>query len=298
MSAPFSAAAHRPAAAPAWAWPVDTVCYDRRPDLSSAERDALTQLGMNVRRRRGYDRDAPQWRVIARLLRPLDDARAAMWCPDSRYYQRAITDAIGLILLRCAEDGTSYWGWSAQDWARLIGSGAREFERSWPGWVDGTIRPYITAYAYLLAEFTSFQMLGHMDKLPLAWRVFGKDTVDNVVARVSDTLRTWGYRVGTPYCPAAPSHVCLQPIFGRMPGRRPLSMAPAVATHFRHCDVLTLNSSAAQVLPNGFARSRSRPRRAACWPSPGRPARSQPEHRKAREAGGQPYPDPRQAVTG
>jgi hypothetical protein len=79
----------------------------------------------------------------------------------------------------------------------------------------------------------------------------------------------------TPYCPAAPSHVCLQPIFGRMPGRRPLSMAPAVATHFRHCDVLTLNSSAAQVLPNGSARSRSRPRRAACWPSPGRPARSQ-----------------------
>jgi hypothetical protein len=62
----------------------------------------------------------------------------------------------------------------------------------------------------------------------------------------------------------------------RMPGRRPLSVAPAVATHFRHCDVLTLNSSAAQVLPNGSARSRSRPRGAACWPSPGRPARSQP----------------------
>ena len=85
----------------------------------------------------------------------------------------------------------------------------------------------------------------------------------------------------TPYCPAAPSHVCLQPIFGRMPGRRPLSMAPAVATHFRHCDVLTLNSSAARVLPNGSARSRSRPRRAACWPSPGRqwPAHQKPHRR-------------------
>ncbi len=209
MSAPYSAAAHRRAAAPAWTWPVDTVCYHGRPDLSSAERDALTQLGMNVRRRRGYDRDASQWRVIARLLRPLDDARAAMWCPDFRYYQRAITDAIGLILLRCTEDGTSYWGWSTQDWARLIGSGAREFERSWPGWVDGTIRPYITAYAYLLAEFTSLQMLGHMDKLPLAWRVFGKDTADNVVARVSDTLRTWGYRVGTLHDDRLPTIVCL-----------------------------------------------------------------------------------------
>jgi hypothetical protein len=52
---------------------------------------------------------------------------------------------------------------------------------------------------------------------------------------------------------------------------------PATSVHgaggshpFRHCDVLTLNSSAAQVLPNRSARSRSRPRRAACWPSPGR----------------------------
>jgi hypothetical protein len=34
----------------------------------------------------------------------------------------------------------------------------------------------------------------------------------------------------------------LPPTFGKVPGRRPLSMAPAVATHFRHCDVLTLNS--------------------------------------------------------
>jgi hypothetical protein len=58
----------------------------------------------------------------------------------------------------------------------------------------------------------------------------------------------------TPSCLAAPNHVCVQPTFGRMPNRRPLSMAPAVATHFRHCDVLTLNSSAAQVLPNGSAR--------------------------------------------
>jgi hypothetical protein len=47
-----------------------------------------------------------------------------------------------------------------------------------------------------------------------------------------------------------------------MPGRRRLSMAPAVATHFRHRDVLTLNSFAAQVLLNGSARSRS-----LVWPS-------------------------------
>jgi integrase len=209
--------ASRQAAAEAWVWPVDTVSYDRRPDLSPAERDALTQLGMSVRRRRGHDRDAPQWHVIARLLGPLDDARAAMWCPDSRYYQRAITDAIGLILLRCAEYGTAFWGWSNQDWVQLIGTGAREFEQAWPGWVDGTIRPYITAYAYLLTGFTSFQLLGHVDKLPLAWRVFGKDTVHDVLEQVSNVLGNWGYRVGSPHDYRLPPVVCLGLLLNRSP---------------------------------------------------------------------------------
>jgi hypothetical protein len=86
----------------------------------------------------------------------------------------------------------------------------------------------------------------------------------------------------TPYCPAAPSHVCLQHLAEepyRRPARRDTARRPrvtsasniwqhsrpattihgagAVATHFRHCDVLTLNSSAAHALSNGFARSRS-----------------------------------------
>jgi integrase len=217
VSARSTAAADRRAAARTWTWPVDTVCYDRRPDLSPAERVALGQLGANVRRRRGYDRDAPQWRVIGRLLRPLDDARAAMWCPDSRYYQRAITDAIGMILMRCAENGTTFWGWSDQDWVRLIGTDAREFERSWPGWVDGTIRPYLTAYAYLLTDFTSFQLLGHTDKQPLAWRVFGKDVVDNVVEQAAAVLNTWGYRVGSPHDDRFPSVVCLVLLLNRSP---------------------------------------------------------------------------------
>ena len=30
-------------------------------------------------------------------------------------------DAVGLVLRRCAEEGTAYWGWPAEDWVRLIG---------------------------------------------------------------------------------------------------------------------------------------------------------------------------------
>ncbi|ADI12928.1 hypothetical protein SBI_09810 [Streptomyces bingchenggensis BCW-1] len=75
---------------------------------------------MNLRRRRSYDRDAPEWHTIGRRLRPLDVAHAAMRCPDTPHHRRAITDAIGLILLRAAELETAQW-----HFASLPGSGHR-----------------------------------------------------------------------------------------------------------------------------------------------------------------------------
>jgi hypothetical protein len=66
------------------------------------ELEALRRLGMNVRRGRGYDADAPKWQAIDRLLQPLDDARDALWVPASSLHRRAVTDAVGLVLLRCA----------------------------------------------------------------------------------------------------------------------------------------------------------------------------------------------------
>jgi hypothetical protein len=55
-----------------------------------------------------------------------------MWCPAPQH-RRAVTDAIGLVLLRCAEDGTSCWAWPDEGWARLIGASTADFARSWPG---------------------------------------------------------------------------------------------------------------------------------------------------------------------
>ncbi|MGF6889579.1 hypothetical protein ABIA39_009044 [Nocardia sp. GAS34] len=225
MSPRSSAVAVGRAAPETWTWPVDTVCYDRHPDLSPAERDALTQLGMNVRRCRGHDRDSPQWDAIERLLRPLDDARVAMWRPDSRHHQRAIADAIALILMRCAEEGKTFWGWSDQDWVRLIGTGQKEFEQPWPGWIDGTIRPYLTAYAYLLTGFTNFQLLGHADKQRLAWRVFGKDLVERVVDQLAGVLNTWGYRVANPSDDRLSSVVCLVLLLNPSPRLEDLTTA-------------------------------------------------------------------------
>lgn len=168
MTAMPAAAVTRAASSPTWAWPVHLGRYNRRPGLSKMELEALRRLGMNLRRRRCYNQDAPEWPVINRLLRPLDDARATLWCPDTPHHRRAITDAIGLVLLRCAEENTSYWGWSEEGWLRLIGTSVAEFERPWPGWIDGTVRPYVAAYAYLLGGFTDFDQLGGFNRLTLS----------------------------------------------------------------------------------------------------------------------------------
>ena len=196
MNATSHAVASLPTAADrAWRWPIDPSHYNRRTELAALELQALHELGWRVRRRRGYDPDLPQWAVIRRLIRPLDDARAALgWCPDTQAHRRAVTDAIGLVLRRCLEEETSFWAWSSQTWLQLIGTDHVAFEAACPGdWIDGSVRPYVAAFAYLLGGFTDFEPLGGFNRRSLAWRVFGKDLVEDAVDQVTGTLQGWGY---------------------------------------------------------------------------------------------------------
>ncbi len=182
------------ATAPRWAWPIHPERYDRRPELAPAEAEALRELGWEVRRGRGHDPGWPQWGVLGRLVRPLDDARAALgWLPDTALHRRSVTDAAGLVLRRCLDTDTAYWGWSAEAWFQLVGPGYREFEAAWPGWVDGTVRPYVAAFAYYLGGFTDFHRIGAFNRRSLAWRVFGRQPVEDAVEAVAGVLHGWGY---------------------------------------------------------------------------------------------------------
>lgn len=178
-----------------WVWPIDLDRYDRSTELTQAEHAAIIELGWDVRRARLYDREALGWEVIARLVRPLDDARDGLgWRPDTRYHRRCANDAIGLILRRCGEEKSSYWGWSSDDWLTLIYGNAIEFKRRWPGWVDGMVRAYLVAYAYLIGGFYDFQRLGPFNRVALAWRVFGRETIGAVIGEVDGLMQSWGYR--------------------------------------------------------------------------------------------------------
>ncbi|MFI6729852.1 hypothetical protein [Streptomyces atratus] len=123
----------------------------------------------------------------------VDSTTELRWCPDTPAHRRSVTDAVGLILRRCLEDGTSFWAWSVDDWARLIAPDHKEFEAAWPGWIDGTVRPYVAAFAYLLGGFTDFHRIGGFIRRSLAWRVFGQEPAEETIAQVAATLQGWGY---------------------------------------------------------------------------------------------------------
>lgn len=51
-------------------WPLNMAAYDRRPELTARELEALRRLGMKVRLGRCYEGNAREWQIIGRLLQP------------------------------------------------------------------------------------------------------------------------------------------------------------------------------------------------------------------------------------
>ncbi|MGI5219440.1 hypothetical protein [Nocardia sp. CA-290969] len=96
-----------------WRSPVDPGRYDVTPVLRVAEKDAITELGVdNLRRLARHDPDARGWTKIRRLLLALDDATAAVQAPRTPHRRRAMLDATAVVLLHCAQTGTSFWSWT------------------------------------------------------------------------------------------------------------------------------------------------------------------------------------------
>ena len=207
-----------------WRWPVDPARYDTAPLLRAAEKDAIIELGAgNLRRLARHDPAARGWQQIRRLLRPLDDAAAALEAPPTSHRRRAMLDATAVVLLRCAETGRSYWAWTEEEWAGLLGQDQHGFRKAAPGWADDAVRPYLAAHAFLLGGFTAFYRLGSFSRLTLAWRVFGRDRVDGEIGRIRSVLAGWGYRLGRDDDQLLPMVACQVLLLNRSPHLEDLS---------------------------------------------------------------------------
>jgi hypothetical protein len=176
---------------PPWQWPIDSARYDRTARLSPAEVSALAVLGDDVRTWRNGTRS--EFQLLHRLLRPLIDARAALDTPNRRF-ARCADAAVARLLRCCAQEGQSYWGFSAPTWVQVLGATQHDFQAAHPGWVDRTTRPYLMGLAYLLGCFTELRRLGTFKRLQLAEKVFGPERVRAALETLEGVLRQWGYQ--------------------------------------------------------------------------------------------------------
>ena len=180
----------------AWAFSLDVSGWDRRSGLTVREAAALAEIGpAGLRRSRARGtRRSGSWEALDRLTVPADQAAEVLHHDRSDVHLRAAAHATGIILQHCADTGQAYWAWTAWDWARLAGSGSREFLDSQALPTETAVRPFLVALAYLLAGFTDFQHLGMFNRLHLAQLVFGAGAVEAATGEATAVLDRWGYR--------------------------------------------------------------------------------------------------------
>ena len=75
---------------------------------------------------------------------------------------------IAVLLVRCAEVGRTFWGWTTQEWVHPLGRDQSGFSQNAPGWAGDEVRPYLAAHAHLLGSFTEFHQLGSFQRLTLS----------------------------------------------------------------------------------------------------------------------------------
>ncbi|MGO4649756.1 hypothetical protein AB4305_33230 [Nocardia sp. 2YAB30] len=170
---------------PRWRSPLSGRYFDTAIEVRASEAQAITELGLrNLRRLQYYDPAAPGWSTIRRLLRPPETVNAGLDSPPTPHRQRAMLDAVAVLLVRCAQTGRTFWGWSSDEWTQLLGGDQVEFRRNAPEWAGDEVRPYLAAQAYLLGSFTDFHRLGSFQRLNLSRRIFGCEQVDKQIVRV------------------------------------------------------------------------------------------------------------------
>jgi integrase len=181
---------------PAFRSAITPADYDRSPTLSPIEATALGAARSALARWRD---PAWPWRTdLARVVRPLADAAAAIELPSARG-RRSRDEAVALVLAACADEGRSVWGLTPATWVRLVGADQASFFASHAGPPDPAVRSYIMALGYLLGCFTDLARYGRYERERLARKVFGRARVDAAVGQVRSILRSWGYQgVGHP----------------------------------------------------------------------------------------------------
>lgn len=173
-----------------WCPPVRSDEYSRSALLSPEEERVLAEL-LSSRYRWGNQAEEGGIRLqsaLRRLLMPLRDALAAVEGDAS-----SKDAAVAALLRACGREKSSFWGWNEDTWSRVLGTTQAQFFRTNGALVDGDVRQYMAAAAYLLGCFTDVRFMGAFKRTHLARKVFGRSAVESAIAAVKDVLVGWGY---------------------------------------------------------------------------------------------------------
>ena len=152
-----------------WRLRFETGEFDRRPALLTREVAALEALGpLQLRRDRARGiprRTAGHWRSLARLIAPLDAARAALHHSDTGAPARTRPrSSCGAARPRAGPGGGGRPGTGR----RSVAPSSQAFRAAQPLPTETTVRPFTIALGYLLGRFSDFQHLGNFNRLQLA----------------------------------------------------------------------------------------------------------------------------------
>ena len=173
--------------------PIDVEQYDRRPELTPQEREALVQIlahwGEN--RKRGVPRNVKI--KLERLLQPLNDVWSFLgiqrWCCPISMRE---------IFQEMHRHSTSYWAWSEHEWITLLRSVFTRYQQGYSN-ANAKYQPryQLLVIAYWIGPQTDFFLPFLKEIVPLSFAhlVFERELLEAIITRIQDILKTWGYKV-------------------------------------------------------------------------------------------------------
>ena len=162
----------------AWTPPLDRARYDRRPHLTSQERDDLVRLSAERFFHRATEREQRAWRLYV----PLKEA--VVHC-GAEAYMPILWGAFVEHMLALDE---AYFGWSASDWEAFVDADGACGRRH-------VSRGVALAAGYLTSDFRGFTSFDGATSYstPVAQKVFGEAAVAAADERVRALLEGVGY---------------------------------------------------------------------------------------------------------
>ncbi len=176
-------------------WPIETTRYDRSPDLTALEQEALKRLLADWGEKERYTVPKNLRFRLLRLLQPLYDLLGALGVQ-----RRSCLVAIHAMCRGMHERRTAYWIWSEHEWAALLTSLFLRYPRGYAN-ANANRQPcyQLLVLAYCLGPQTDFWLpfLKEVSPLSFAHLLFGEEVLETAITQITEVLLTWGYQAGT-----------------------------------------------------------------------------------------------------